>query len=176
MFGVALMFGILLSMGIASAIDCTGSPGLKAVDTDGAVTFVVTCTDFTANITNDACTLNFTGKNPGSAGYVGTVTNTTATTMVCTKALTQMPDQALRWDMTITNGTTSSTSTTSTLIIDIQSNSGAGALAASGATPMGGATFTTSSGGDFFSNLTSTQILIGLGAVVLLILIFKKKK
>ena len=126
LFVAVALFSI---MSVNAAISCSvNSPTDGSFDKDSSVDFQITCTGFTANITNDACTLNFSGTNPGSNSYTATATNTTDTTMVCSHTLSTMSDQTYQWTMTLTNGTDSSSSTQSSVNVDVTTSAGKAAL------------------------------------------------
>jgi len=84
-------------------------------DVDG----IFTISSTVAGLNTTACTLNFIGKNPGSASY-----SMTHTGNVCSRDFTGVPEETYIFTITATDGTnTSSASSEQTLNIDIPSGS-----------------------------------------------------
>ena len=122
LFGLVLVFGILLSLNfVAATIDeLTNSPADNTVDEDAAVTFIAT---FNATLNETVtCTLDFTGGGPGASSYTSTVTNTsdsaTGKIYTCNHALTDMPSDTYYWTISATNVSDTTTTTSRNLQVD----------------------------------------------------------
>lgn len=153
------------------------SPTDESTDTDGDVSFVVTCAGFT-NQQGANCTLDFQGINPGDSSTSGTLTNTSGSNGVCTVSLTSMPEQTYKWSITLTNGTQTNTSTVSTVTVDTSTGGAKGGalwLIEQGKAKPG------TSGTLAITGLDSTVLgipvwLLGVLIVVVIIIVVKRKK
>lgn len=135
-------------------------------DTDGAVTFSGTVVG--SNTT--ACTLYFSGINPGSSSYTMTHTGNT-----CSYSHSSVPDQTYVWYIQASDGTNTTNSNTQTTNVDVTTSAGKAAvlIQEKGVSSAGGALLSISRDGAL--GLSWTTIIIVLVVVGIIIAIVKKR-